>query len=311
MRTSYSGSVGSSYVSLPFGDGYTPTVNSSGADQDNVHFADLERDAESGTEHAQFRNYASAQGRWLAPDKYLGSYDLNYPQTMNRYAYALNNPMSFLDPSGRDCFDDNGTFGTGTTGFNMIVNGGCNPNAPSQPTSMGCITYGTQGCVPTNCATIYGCDGPPDSGGTGTSGTPPAAASQVSSAPNNGMPKTKGQCALEALNNNKVALGLDVAGVGAGFLPGGDLVVAGAQATTSVASGINGAVQYNGTANSAAGSVLGVLGLPATFTSYAAKAIGVGGKALPGVGAVISGLGALSDAYGTYTDYQSCLAGHS
>lgn len=130
-------------------------------------------------------------------------------------------------------------------------------------------------------------------------------------APNNGTPKTKGQCALEALNNNKVALGLDVAGVGAGFLPGGDLVVAGAQATISVASGINGAVQYNGTANSAAGSVLGVLGLPATFTSYAAKAIGVGGKALPGVGAVISGLGALSDAYGTYTDYQSCLAGHS
>jgi RHS repeat-associated protein len=45
-------------------------------DQDNEHFAGLERDAESGTEHAQFRNYASAQGRWLAPDSYMGSYDL-------------------------------------------------------------------------------------------------------------------------------------------------------------------------------------------------------------------------------------------
>ncbi len=102
MRTNYAGSVGSSYISLPWGDGYTATVNSSGADQDNLHFASLERDAESGTEHAQFRNYASAQGRWLAPDSYLGSYDLTNPQSMNRYSYALNNPTSFLDPSGLD-----------------------------------------------------------------------------------------------------------------------------------------------------------------------------------------------------------------
>ena len=100
MRTNYGGSVGSSYVSLPWGDGYTATVNSSGADQDSLHFAGLEHDAESDTEHAQFRNYASAQGRWLAPDPYLGSYDLTNPQSMNRYAYALNNPTSMLDPSG-------------------------------------------------------------------------------------------------------------------------------------------------------------------------------------------------------------------
>jgi RHS repeat-associated protein len=69
-------------------------------DQDSEHYAGLERDAESGTEHAQFRNYASAQGRWLSPDPYMGSYDLTNPQSMNRYAYVLNNPMSFLDPSG-------------------------------------------------------------------------------------------------------------------------------------------------------------------------------------------------------------------
>ena len=65
LRTTYSGAVGATYQSLPWGDGYTATVNNSGADQDNEHFAGLERDAESGTEHAQFRNYASAQGRWL------------------------------------------------------------------------------------------------------------------------------------------------------------------------------------------------------------------------------------------------------
>jgi RHS repeat-associated protein len=100
LRTNYGGSVGSSYISLPWGDGYTATVNSSGADQDNEHFAGLEQDAESGTEHAQFRNYASAQGRWLAPDLYVGSYDLANPQSANRYAYALNNPLAFIDPTG-------------------------------------------------------------------------------------------------------------------------------------------------------------------------------------------------------------------
>ena len=72
MRTNYAGAVGSSYKSLPWGDGYAATVNGSGGDQDNEHFAGLERDAESSTEHAEFRNYASVQGRWLAPDSYMG-----------------------------------------------------------------------------------------------------------------------------------------------------------------------------------------------------------------------------------------------
>jgi RHS repeat-associated protein len=115
MRTTYAGTVGSSYTSLPWGDGYTATVNNSGGDQDNGHFARLERDPESGTEHAQFRNYASAQGRWLAPDPYMGSYDLTNPQSFNRYAYVLNNPMSLMDPGGLDTSqptacgtDDNG-----------------------------------------------------------------------------------------------------------------------------------------------------------------------------------------------------------
>jgi RHS repeat-associated protein len=100
MRTNYAGLQGCSYFSLPWGDDYTATVNSSGADQDNEHFALLEHDPESETEHAQFRNYASLQGRWLAPDPDLGSYDFTNPQSMNRYAYVLNNPTSSVDPSG-------------------------------------------------------------------------------------------------------------------------------------------------------------------------------------------------------------------
>ena len=100
IRTNYGGYVASTYLSLPWGDGYSATVNNYGGDQDNEHFAGLERDAESDTEHAQFRNYASAQGRWLAPDPYVGSYDLTNPQSFNRYAYVLNNPVAFSDPTG-------------------------------------------------------------------------------------------------------------------------------------------------------------------------------------------------------------------
>jgi hypothetical protein len=36
------------------------------------------------SEHAQFRQYSFLQGRWLAPDPYMGSYDPTNPQSMNR-----------------------------------------------------------------------------------------------------------------------------------------------------------------------------------------------------------------------------------
>jgi hypothetical protein len=48
-------------------------------------------------------------GRWMSPDPYDGSYDVTNPQSLNRYSYALNNPLTFTDPSGQDipdCGDD-------------------------------------------------------------------------------------------------------------------------------------------------------------------------------------------------------------
>lgn len=53
LRTSYNGTVEGSYTSLPFGDGSTTT----GADNDAYHFAQLDYDYASSTDHAQFRQY--------------------------------------------------------------------------------------------------------------------------------------------------------------------------------------------------------------------------------------------------------------
>ena len=78
----------------PFGQVISGTTN------DPYFFTGLERDGESGLDHAQFRQYASTMGRWTAPDPYLGSIDANNPQSLNRYAYVGNMPLSFTDPSG-------------------------------------------------------------------------------------------------------------------------------------------------------------------------------------------------------------------
>ena len=89
MRTDWQGNVATAETSLAFGDGYSSSSgDATGPAQDNDQFAGLEHDQESFTEHATFRQYSSAQGRWMSPDPYDGSYDLTNPQSLNRYSYA-------------------------------------------------------------------------------------------------------------------------------------------------------------------------------------------------------------------------------
>jgi RHS repeat-associated protein len=66
-------------------------------------FAAMELDASSGLYNAEARLYDPALGRFLSPDP-AGPVLAN-PQSGNRYAYALNNPMRYVDPTGRGAAD--------------------------------------------------------------------------------------------------------------------------------------------------------------------------------------------------------------
>ncbi len=53
------------------------------------------------------RDYHPTQGRWLTPDPAgLAAVDLTNPQSFNRYAYVLGNPLALVDPLGlgTQCF---------------------------------------------------------------------------------------------------------------------------------------------------------------------------------------------------------------
>lgn len=59
-----------------------------------------ERDAETGLDYFGARYFSGAQGRFTSPDPLLASGRAEQPQSWNRYAYVLNNPFRYVDPSG-------------------------------------------------------------------------------------------------------------------------------------------------------------------------------------------------------------------
>jgi RHS repeat-associated protein len=61
-------------------------------------FTGKERDSETGLDFFGARYYSGAQGRFTSVDPLGG--ELANPQSLNRYTYALNNPLRFTDPTG-------------------------------------------------------------------------------------------------------------------------------------------------------------------------------------------------------------------
>jgi RHS repeat-associated protein len=68
-------------------------------------FAGKERDFESGLDNSVARYYASLNARFISPDPSGGH--RSDPQTLNKYAYARNNPLNLTDPTGLDPCPDN------------------------------------------------------------------------------------------------------------------------------------------------------------------------------------------------------------
>jgi RHS repeat-associated protein len=83
-----------------FGEEAAPT-----AAEDPLRFAGKERDVETGLDYLGARYYASRTGRFTTVDPVMNIEPaLVDPQRWNRYAYARNNPLVFIDPDGRDFY---------------------------------------------------------------------------------------------------------------------------------------------------------------------------------------------------------------
>jgi RHS repeat-associated protein len=105
--TKADGSVKARYDYLSFGEEIPSTVGGrssvsgySAADSTRQKFTQKERDNESGLDYFGARYLSSAQGRFTSVDPAAASGRPIRPQSWNRYAYVLNNPLRLIDPDG-------------------------------------------------------------------------------------------------------------------------------------------------------------------------------------------------------------------
>jgi RHS repeat-associated protein len=93
--TDNAGTVVSTHDYYPFGE------SMKGFASFNTHqFTGHERDLESGLDYMLARYYSTTAGRFQSVDPSRRSVLSAAPQTWNRYAYVLNNPVSRVDPDG-------------------------------------------------------------------------------------------------------------------------------------------------------------------------------------------------------------------
>jgi RHS repeat-associated protein len=86
----------------PYGEPYAKNGT------DDLSFTGMNQDTVTNLYDFPTREYG-IQGRWPSPDPAgLSSMHLKDPQTLNRYAYARNNPLALVDPTGEDECDGQG-----------------------------------------------------------------------------------------------------------------------------------------------------------------------------------------------------------
>ncbi|HEX6042988.1 MAG TPA: RHS repeat-associated core domain-containing protein, partial [Pyrinomonadaceae bacterium] len=106
--TNSSATVISRHDYMPFGEelgagvgGRTTGIGFPGAsDGLRQKFTSKERDVETGLDYFGARYYGSLAGRFTSGDPLMASGRPSLPQSWNRYAYVLNNPLRLVDPTG-------------------------------------------------------------------------------------------------------------------------------------------------------------------------------------------------------------------
>ncbi|HKO42108.1 MAG TPA: RHS repeat-associated core domain-containing protein [Pyrinomonadaceae bacterium] len=105
--TNSNGTVLSRHDYMPFGEeigagigGRTGGMGFSVVDGLRQTFTSYQRDNESGLNYAINRYFSPTDGRFTTVDPLHESGEPPQPQSWNRYAYAINNPLKFVDPDG-------------------------------------------------------------------------------------------------------------------------------------------------------------------------------------------------------------------
>jgi RHS repeat-associated protein len=286
--TELSGTFAQLYTSLPWGDG----LSSGGSSFDTTsQYTGKEYDPESGLYHFPARQYAPVQGRWLTPDPAgISAMRLDSPQSWNRYAYVLNNPLNFTDPTGLYPGGDCDTADPGCSGKDGLAGDDWVYIALEFGELGGSsgiwINFGGQG---------NGQNGPANNG-------------------NQPLLTPQQQKALHCLGQTVKAKGLSIGLDVAGSIPGFGNLFSGAAAGIQ---GLNAA--YYGTVSLAnAGNTLlnpsasGAANTAATAGFAVASLALSGSKAIPVVGTLVS-LGFLvydiAGPNGAISTYQQCMAG--
>ena len=97
VRTDVNGSVAGTCTGNAYGDNYSCT----GTDPSPITYASMEYDSETQLYHTRFRYYKPSWGLWMNPDPAgLAAASPGDPQTLNRFAYAGQNPANLIDPTG-------------------------------------------------------------------------------------------------------------------------------------------------------------------------------------------------------------------
>jgi len=146
LVTDSSGNTAEQMGHYPFGDPWYNATN------DKLYFTTYERDSESSNDYARARFYRWLLGRFLSLDPLSGS--TSDPQSLDRYTYVENNPVTLADPSGMMecngpcesspggsnggwCWDPS-CYGDGTLGGTGFWNPGFSQGIGATPCLAGC-----------------------------------------------------------------------------------------------------------------------------------------------------------------------------